>query len=382
MNKKFAKSILFKEFKIWNQPKEKLVPLSFDLEITARCNNDCRHCYINLPAGDDRARQNELSLAQIEDIADQAAAMGSLWCLITGGEPLLRKDFSEIYLLLKKRGFLVSVFTNACLISAQHMELFKRFPPRHIEVTVYGITAETYERVTRSPGSYVAFCRGLDLLISNDIQVRLKAMALRSNLSELPAITDFCRKHTKDYFRFDPLLHLRFDGNAVRNAEIKTERLTPGEIVEVEYADGERSADLKKNCEQLILTSPGHRECQHLFHCAVGRDSFVVSPEGHLYLCSSLRHPECVVDLKKNPLADAWSDLMNRVHSMTSSNTEFLNHCRTCPIINLCLWCPAHAHLETGKLDGWPEDFCLVARARAEALQLALGKECKSGSAR
>jgi len=61
------------------------VPLSFDLEVTARCNNNCRHCYINLPAGDVEAKQKELSLAEISDIADQAVALGALSCLITGG---------------------------------------------------------------------------------------------------------------------------------------------------------------------------------------------------------------------------------------------------------------------------------------------------------
>ncbi len=66
---------------------------SFDLEITARCNNNCRHCYINLPPGDRNAQANEMSLEQIGKIAQQAVEIGCIWCLITGGEPLLRKDF-------------------------------------------------------------------------------------------------------------------------------------------------------------------------------------------------------------------------------------------------------------------------------------------------
>ena len=91
---------------LWDKLKDKRVPLSFDLEITARCNHDCRHCYIVLPAGDRAAQEQELSVAEISDIAAQAVNLGAVWCLVTGGEPLLRSDFPEIYLALKRKGLL------------------------------------------------------------------------------------------------------------------------------------------------------------------------------------------------------------------------------------------------------------------------------------
>jgi radical SAM protein with 4Fe4S-binding SPASM domain len=370
MKKKFAKAITLPGFPLWDRLEEKRIPFSFDLEITARCNLDCRHCYINLPAGDNAAQKKELTINQISRIADQAGALGSLWCLLSGGEPLLREDFAEIYLMLKKKGLLVSVFTNACLLTAEHIELFKKYPPRDIEVTVYGVTEETYERVTRRPGSYAAFSRGLNLLLKNKVKVRLKAMALRSNVGELAAIAAFCRQQTKDYFRFDPMLHLRFDGDAERNREIIAERLPPEEIVAIEQADEGRSEALKKNCEQLIFSEGDHRSCHHLFHCGAGNSSFTVSYDGFFRLCSSLWHPDCVYDLKKGTLAEAWNKFVPRVRALTSADHEFLEKCFSCSIINLCLWCPAHAHLESGRLDAWSEYFCLVAHARA----LAIGK--------
>ncbi|MCX6554728.1 MAG: radical SAM protein [Candidatus Aminicenantes bacterium] len=369
MNPPFTIATPLPEFQLWEKAEGKRIPFSFDLEITARCNLDCRHCYINLPANDKVAKKRELTIDQIGSIADQAVAMGSLWCLLSGGEPLLRKDFADIYLMLKKKGLLVSVFTNACLLVPEHIELFKEYPLRDIEVTVYGITKETYEKVSRRPGSYAAFRRGLDLLIKNNINVRLKAMALRSNVAELDAIAAFCRRHTRDYFRFDPMLHLRFDGDKKRNPEIISERLSPEKIVAIEQADKERSESLEKNCDQLIFPEGEHHKCHHLFHCGAGNSSFTVSYDGLFRLCSSLWHPDCVYDLKKGTLIEAWNSLVPRVRALTSSNPEFLEKCRSCPIVNLCLWCPAHAHLENGRLDAWCEYFCLVAHARAEGLR-------------
>ncbi len=249
---------------------------TIEFELTARCNNECRHCYINLPAADKKAKAKELSLEEIKDVADQALTLGAVWCLLTGGEPLLREDFADVYLHLKKSGLLVSVFTNAVLISDEHVRLFKRYPPKNMEVSVYGVTRETYEKVTRKPGSFEAFSRGLGLLLENGIPVRLKAMALRSNVHELEAISDFCRARTKDYFRFDPFLHMRYDRDRKRNAEIAAERLSPDEIIALERSDPERFQALKEHGCDLILPEEHEPGCDHLIKCGAGRDSFVI----------------------------------------------------------------------------------------------------------
>jgi len=91
-------------------------------------------------------------------------------------------------------------------------------------------------------------------------------------------------------------------------------------------------------------------------------------------LCSSLWHPDCICDLKKMTLAEAWQRFVPRVRAMTSAQPEFLEKCRSCPIINLCLWCPANAHLESGRLDAWSEYFCKVAHARARSIGKSGGR--------
>jgi len=368
----FVNSMLLPEFPLWEKLKKGRQLVSFDLEITSRCNNNCRHCYINLPADSSEAKSKELTFSQIKDIVDQAVSLGALWCLITGGEPFLRKDFFDIYLYIKKKGLLVSVFTNASLITDEHIRFFRKYPARDIEVTVYGATKKTYECVTRKDGSFDAFTAGLKLLLEGGIKTRFKAMALRSNVRELPEIARFCLERTKDYFRFDPFLHLRFDGNPKRNEEIKFERLTAEEIVAIEQADSERYNALEKNCDKLIMKDSAHINCNHLFHCGAGNGSFTVSYDGFFRLCSSLWHPDCVYDLKRGRLTEAWQDFIPKVRDMRSNRGEFLEKCRKCQIINLCIWCPAHSHLETGELDKPVEYFCEVAHFRQKMLEGAV----------
>lgn len=387
MSQSLVSTIEIQDFGLWERMRDRRAVFSFDLEITARCNNDCRHCYINLPANDQAAKAKEMSVDEIARIADEAVELGALWCLVTGGEPLLRPDFSEIYMRLKRQGLLVSVFTNACLVADEHVALFEQYPPRDVEVTVYGATPETYEAVTRRPGSFAAFTRGLDGLLDAGVRVRLKAMALRANIHEMDHIARFCRERTKDYYRFDPVLHLRFDGDPLRNEEIKAERLSPEEIVALEQTDPERFESLQKSCDKLIQyerEAVSYDECQvcaeragcerydaftRLFGCGTGNGSFDVGYDGTFRLCSSLWHPDCVYDLRRGSLREAWNNLVPRVRAMRTANEALLKSCKSCALVNLCLWCPAHAHLESGVLDGPTPYFCAVAHARAEMLR-------------
>ncbi|MBU4267948.1 MAG: radical SAM protein [Acidobacteria bacterium] len=372
---------------IWKTVRQKRIPLGFDLELTARCNLNCRHCYINLPATEFRTAANELKTKEIYRIAEQAVELGALWCSLTGGEPLLRPDFKDIYLALKKLGLLVTVHTNATLVGDEQVELFRNYPPRDIEVTVYGTSAETYERVSRIPGSYERFRKGLQRLIDGRVKVRLKAMALRSNLNEMKDIAKFCRKQTKDYFRFDPLLHLRIDRNQERNVEIMAERLLPVEVARLEREDPERFDSLMKGCGRLIepirsdhsydecLACSKSSTCEHfdrmtrLITCGAGNSGFYIAHDGSFRLCASLCTPGTTYDLRNGTLKEAWEKFAPAIRDLRIDKGGLLKKCHSCAIINLCMNCPALAYLETGVMEEPVTYFCEVARARRKNLE-------------
>ena len=382
-----TKKIEIQDLPLWKKLNFSDMPLAFHLDLTERCNLNCKHCYINHPANDLRSKSLELSVVEINSIADQAANMGTMWCLLSGGEPLLRSDFTDIYLSLKKRGFLINLFTNATLINEHHIDLFKNFPPRDLEVTVYGITKETYESVTRVSGSFNAFLRGLNLLLDNKIKVTLKAMVLRSNKQELFEMKRFCEERTSNQFRFDPMLHLRYDRDPLRNKEIIAERLDPQEIVALEMVDKKRFQDMLDSYDNLIFpevvtyedclgidNKSKSKECQRfgkLFRCGIGRNEYAISFDGHLCLCSTLRSPGLTYNLREGSLQDGLNFLRKKIFDMETESIEILKTCKSCKIVNLCMWCPAMAYLETGNLEGEVPYFCQVAHARAAALEKA-----------
>src|ERR1700704_176399 len=92
-------------------------PLEVSIEVPRRCPLECLHCYNNLPMGDQDARSGERTLAEHCRLLDELRDAGCLWLLYTGGEVFARKDFLDIYTEAKKRGFLVTIFTNGTLIT-------------------------------------------------------------------------------------------------------------------------------------------------------------------------------------------------------------------------------------------------------------------------
>jgi radical SAM protein with 4Fe4S-binding SPASM domain len=162
------------------------------------------------------------------------------------------------------------------------------------------------------------------------------------------------------------MLHLRFDGNAERNEEIRAERLSAEEIIAIDEADPKRSAALEKRCSTPEMAISSQELTDLLFQCSAGGDSFAVSYNGLFRLCPSLWQRDCLYDLRRGTLAEAWFDFIPRVLARTSTNHEFLERCRICPLMNQCQWCPAHAHLECGRMDEPCEYFCRVTHIRAE----------------
>ena len=125
---------------------------------------------------------------------DELVEMGCFWLLYTGGEIFARKDFLEIYTYAKKKGFLITLFTNGTIINEQIADYLAEWPPFAIEITLYGRTRETYEALTAIPGSYDRCLRGIKLLKERGLPLKLKTVATSINKHEVLAMRQFAEE--------------------------------------------------------------------------------------------------------------------------------------------------------------------------------------------
>jgi MoaA/NifB/PqqE/SkfB family radical SAM enzyme len=114
-------------------------PVNATLELTLRCNLKCKMCMFRHSDRENAClAAEELTSAQWADMAQQLFDAGTLNILITGGEPLLRKDFCEIYSSIYRLGFLVTLYTNATLVTQEILQTLRKYPPHRIGITLYG----------------------------------------------------------------------------------------------------------------------------------------------------------------------------------------------------------------------------------------------------
>src|SRR5580658_1669236 len=218
------------------------VPLQVSIEVTRRCPLECLHCYNNLPMGDMEAKQRELTKEEHFRVLDELVDMGCFWLLYTGGEIFARKDFLDIYTYAKKKGFLITLFTNGTIINEQIADYLVEWPPFAIEITLYGRTRETYEALTMIPGSYDRCLRGIKLLKERGLPLKLKAVPTSVNKHEVFAMKQFAEEDLGLEFKFDSLINPRVDCSQSPLAV----RLTPEEVVALDMSDSKAAAEYSR----------------------------------------------------------------------------------------------------------------------------------------
>ncbi len=249
------------------------VPLSGLLELTRRCNFRCGHCY----AGPASCADGELDTATWQRLIDETAESGCLDLVMTGGEPLLRSDFPTLYTHARKKGMEVSVFTNAALADEALVNLFHEWPPRVVEVSVYGLTEGVTRQVTGVAGGCARQWDGIRRLVDRSIPVTVKVLATKTIRDEIDGIEAKAREWGLR-FRVTGELAARRDGDPAPLAD----RLSPEEAARMDEKEPGWAEAMKARIAS-------RHDSSRRYPCAAGWCGFFVDAEGGIQPCLPLR---------------------------------------------------------------------------------------------
>jgi radical SAM protein with 4Fe4S-binding SPASM domain len=330
------------------------VPISGALALNEGCNLSCIHCYAKCGSAEAEAPGAELSTGQWIDIMSQVKEAGCLYLLLTGGEPLLRDDFAELYSFAKTSGFLVTLFTNGTLVTEETAALLRRLPPRLVEISLYGATAATHDRITGVPGSFDRARRGIEILIAHGIHVGLKSVLMKPNLDEFRAIEDVARGYGVK-FRLDAAIFPSLGGD---HAAIEL-RVPAEQAVDVEFSDPDRVREWRDFLNGFRAVP----DSEKLYMCGAGRTTFYVDARGWLYPCLMVRAHR--FSLLSGRFQAGWDDPISLIDEERVDD-DF--PCRGCQRKLLCGFCPGFFALENGRGQAPSEYLCALGTRRHERI--------------
>jgi radical SAM protein with 4Fe4S-binding SPASM domain len=334
------------------------IPLAVSMDFTYRCNFACTHCFCRLPV-DGSTPRPELTLQEWDRLLGETADEGALFLMITGGEPLVREDFADVWKMVKRRGFVCELFTNGSLIDVAMADLLAEYTPKQVSITVYAASEETYARMTGRPGMHARVLDALDLLAERDIPVEVKGLFTRQNAHESDAIS-------KQALRYDELVRWQAElvgcytegGGNPGDVE-----LSPEELVELELADPIRSGEWRSRLETW---TPSPENPDSPFRCELGKGRFHLDPYGNMRPCMLLESVS--VDCRSMPVRQAWREELPRALADMPWQSSA---CNVCGLADICRACPAKFLLAGVPAGGPYHVYCELARARARAYGIA-----------
>lgn len=349
------------------------IPVSGNFELTSRCNFNCPMCYVHqTPEQIAASGHRELTAQQWLSIAQEAKNMGMIFVLLTGGEPLMRKDFFEIYDGMKKMGLIISVNSNGSMLKGEILERFLQDPPFRFNISLYGGSNETYANMCGLP-VYDQVKENIRALRQAGVQVSLNLSITPYNQTDLERIyadaVELDVNVKASSYMYPPVRingevfgcgnRLSAEDAAACSVRWDRIRFTPEEFAQ-------RAENMEKCVRDVADGCPV--ETEEGVHCRAGSTSFWLTWDGRMLPCGMMATP--VAEPLEIGFCAAWDQIR-----VATSEIRTPPECTACAHKDICGVCAAVCYTETGRYDGLPEYVCEKTKAQMRMMQAFSAKQ-------
>ena len=331
------------------------LPIAGIFELTARCNFNCPMCYVHMTQEQVDATGKELTARQWLEIAREAKDRGMIFVLLTGGEPLVRKDFFEIYDGMRRMGLLISINSNGSMLTGPILERFLEAPPFRFNISLYGGSNETYKNMCGIP-VYDRVKENIRALRKAGVDVSLSLSITPYNKDDIARIyadaVELGVNVKASSYMYPPVRingeqfgcgnRLPCEESAKYMVQWDQLRFTPEEFA--------LRAQAMENMEALPPEGCPVEEGEGV-RCRAGSSSFWMTWDGKMRPCGMMTHPEA------KPLEIGFDAAWEHIRTQTAA-IKTPAKCVSCGYKNLCGACAAVYYTETGRFDGVPDYVC------------------------
>lgn len=378
-------------------PKQKPTPALRRVywETTAGCNLRCIHCRrVDVL---DKISPEELTTDQSKSMIDDLALLGKPVLILSGGEPLFRRDIYEIAAYAKSRGLPVALSTNGTLVTEKVALQIKNSGIYYASISLDGVSPATHD-IFRGSGNFNRAMQGFLNLKKEGIKVQINFTVTKQNVREVPKMVDLASSLGAQALYLFLLVPvgcgvkiaesqmlttqeveewLAWVAEKEENKSIRKEEPPSGTPIRVQDVAASLSASapsLKNSLEGAAtpplelraICAPQFYRVQQQFMqgksenhqkrlgCLAGINICFISHKGDLFPCGYL--PLSAGNVKKSQLSEIWrkSSLFDRLRDYEL----LMGKCGLCQFKNICGGCRARAYYQYGS-ELAEEPYCL-----------------------
>lgn len=325
------------------------IPLGGTFELLPLCNMNCHMCFIRLSREEMDLRGSLRSVEEWLEIARQMKESGTLFVLLTGGEPFLYPGFLDLYQGLKKLGMIITINTNGTLITPQIAAALGKDKPRRVNITLYGASNQTYERLCHYPNGFDQTCKGIELLLEQKIDIKLNGTIVPENVHEIDALFEIA-KHYGLYIKMDTYM---YPSSRERLHPFHPEsRLSPKEAAQaaLKIKKHQMSQEEFTAYQNHMLNHPSLPNQDSSIQCRAGKSAFWINWYGDMTSCIFMKKPG--INVFENGFEKSWKYLLENTSKIQ------LTGCLSCTKKSVCQVCAACMYCECGCFDQKPDYMC------------------------
>lgn len=333
-----------------------------------RCNLTCKHCY---SISGDTDFPGELSTADVFRVMEDLKEFGVPVLILSGGEPLMRRDIFEISERAKAMRFYVGLSSNGTLVDAAMADRIRGVGYDYVGISLDGI-GETHDRFRRKQGAYREALNGLRLLRDRGIKVGVRFTMTEDNATELPQLLDLVEREGFPKFY---LSHLVYAGRGNKSRGDDAAWQTTREAMDMVIERAWRWA--RSGSEMEIVTGNNDADAVYLLHWAEravphsvgalraklvrwgGNSSGVnvanIDNLGNVHPDTMWWHYN-LGNVKARPFSEIWSDLSNPITAGLKRKPRAVGgRCAACVHFDIC---NGNTRVRAQRITGdpWAED--------------------------
>lgn len=306
--------------------------LSAVLELTNGCSFDCLHCYL------DKNNTIFQDYDRVIWVLDELNKCGCYSILLTGGEPLIHPDFVKIYKYASEIGFKVSVYTNGYFLSDDIVDIFKKYPPSMLAITLYGFDKESYSAFTKVSDSFENVSNNLQQYSDLGIPIKTRTQLHKLNYHDIEKYKLLAASFGLNFSLRSFVCPPNNDDQYFDKINLN---LPPEDIVYYEKKYKDPIVDSTNDLVQQMKNTTPSQFNSIEWVCGGGITSCLIDCEMKMSPCVQIREPN--VKLDELNIIDAWYELGDKLEMLIRDKqvTNLAADCKGCVYKENCNICVA-----------------------------------------